>query len=696
MKRIVSISLGSSRRNYQGTTTLLGQAIDLQRIGTDGDVETAASLIDRYDGQVDAFALGEPAAMVRVGKAAYPHRALMRLAGRARHTPVVDGSRILATLGRWMVQRTAECIPDVFQGRRILFLSGVECYPLAQALEAYQPVMRFADPLLSGWGGGLALHSLRQLEHYAATVLPLLTLLPAHALDRALLPPPTRTTRNWRLDGLFQWAEVIVGRCGVLLATAPDDLSGRTVLTDDPSPGEIEALRQRGVATLVTLTPPLSEHRPFVGADVLEALVTVVQGRDGPPGEDDLLRVMMLAGWEPTIQHLTAPPLKPTFAFVIHPITPSDIFHASFMHFARYLPQRLVEWASAFAPPIYLSRMRGIRSLATGKEIEGVLLTLGSTPREIMRRPPEFTYRRLIQAARISERLGVKIMGLGAFTSVVGDGGVTVAQHSRIGITTGNALTVAVTLELMQDAVQAMGGKLEQSRVVIVGATGSIGAACARMLASTAHDVVLVAPRPERLLALQQQIGQETASARVAVATRADAYLDTADVILLATSAFNGQVIDLRRLQPGAVVCDVSRPANVSRSEAAQRADVLFIETGTMHLPGQLDVGFNINLPPGSAYACLAETALLALEGRFEDYTLGRVIEPERVQEMHRLMHKHGLRTAGLRSFGRPLTEADIAEKRGLAAARRQMDRRDAGREQSASQREQRVVLPLT
>jgi len=321
---------------------------------------------------------------------------------------------------------------------------------------------------------------------------------------------------------------------------------------------------------------------------------------------------------------------------------------------------------------MYLSKIRGIRSKATGEEVEGILLTLGTTPREMMRRPPSFTYRRLIRAARMAERMGAQLMGLGAFTSVVGDAGITVAQKVPIGITSGNSLTVAATLEAAKRAVLLMkGGRPEKVRAVVIGATGSIGAVCARLLAQAVHDVVLIAPRPERLLALKQQIEQETPGARVIAATHPDAYIGDADLIITTTSALTGKVINIDKLKPGAVVCDVARPPDVKEEDAARRPDVLVVESGEIVLPGAPDFGFDIDMPPGTAYACLSETALLAMDGKFEDYTLGRNIELDRVKEMYRLWQKHGLQLAGLRSFGVYVTDELIAEKRRLAEERR-------------------------
>jgi hypothetical protein len=99
---------------------------------------------------------------------------------------------------------------------------------------------------------------------------------------------------------------------------------------------------------------------------------------------------------------------------------------------------------------------------------------------------------------------------------------------------------------------------------------------------------------------------------------------------------------------------------------------VLVIESGEVLLPGEPNFGFDIGLPPGVAYACLAETAVLAMEERFENFTLGRNIEMEKVKEMYRLFKKHGLQLAGLHSFGRYITDEEIAQKRELADELRQ------------------------
>jgi predicted amino acid dehydrogenase len=367
----------------------------------------------------------------------------------------------------------------------------------------------------------------------------------------------------------------------------------------------------------------------------------------------------------------TAPPENAVinrFAFVIHPLNISFIHKHSLFRWSRYLPDSLVEAVAAYLPPMLVSRVTGAQSAGTGQRVEGYLISLGATPRQMMSHSAQFTYRKLNQAARMAERKGAGIMGLGAFTSVVGDAGITVARESRIAITSGNSLTVAATLEAAKQAVIKMGAQdLTRGKAMIVGATGSIGSICSRLLAQAIHDVVLVSIEPERLVSLKRQIEEETPEATVTIATSAGDLVADCDLIVTATSAFGRRIIDITRCKPGAVICDVARPPDIGEAEAALRPDVLVIESGEVLIPGDIDFGYDIGLPPKVAYACLSETALLAMDGRFEDYTVGRDITIERVKEIYRLSKKHGFALADLRSFEKYLTDTDIAQKRALA-----------------------------
>ncbi len=332
------------------------------------------------------------------------------------------------------------------------------------------------------------------------------------------------------------------------------------------------------------------------------------------------------------------------------------------------MPNAMLETVAAVFPPIFLSRITGGQSPTTGQRIEGFLFSLGATPRQMLQHSENFIYSYLTQVARMAERRGARILGLGAFTSVVGDAGVTLARRAAIPITTGNSLTVQAVIETSRRALEKMGAPaLPEARVMVIGASGSIGSACSRLLAQSTRNLALVALEPEQLAHLKSRTLAENPGCKIVVDTHSNARIAECDLIITTTSAFSQRVLDIARCRPGAVICDVARPHNISPEEAAERLDVLVVESGEVLIPGEIDFGYNIGLPPGLAYACLAETALLALEGRFEDYTLGRDISLHRVEEITGLFEKHQFQWAGLHSFGRALTDEMIAQKRQLA-----------------------------
>jgi predicted amino acid dehydrogenase len=135
--------------------------------------------------------------------------------------------------------------------------------------------------------------------------------------------------------------------------------------------------------------------------------------------------------------------------------------------------------------------------------------------------------------------------------------------------------------------------------------------------------------------------------------------LTGAQLILTVTSAIH-DVIQPEFLLPGSVICDVARPRDVSAMVAATRDDILVIDGGMVDVPGPVDFHFNFGFPPGKAYACMAETIALALEGRFEDYTLGKHLTRERVEEIDLIAKRHGFRLSGFRSFEREVSLGQI------------------------------------
>ena len=650
------------------TIDLLGQTIHLQHIGCDGDLDKMAAHIEALDGQVTAVALTGISKTLRLGKAKVAHPAAAPLFEIAQQTVVVDGAGVRAAVERWAVRLAAEAQPGIWSRKRVLMAPGLNHNGMAQALEQYAESVRYADPLV--YFALPSVPGVGSTESLARVAEPTLNQLRAYPFRR-LFPQAGESSRP-RSPKLFEWADILAGDMGGIRRYAPQQLKRKVIVVESATEEDITDLRERGVSAVVTTMPPLGHELAHLGAAVFEAcLVALRPDQTSELTENTYLNLMAQMDWKPGIQYLQPEEAGINkFAFVIHPLSTRFIYTHPKFRWTRFLPERLVERVAAYLPPMYGGRITGIQSPTTGQKVEGYLMFIGGTPRELMRHDPAFVYRRLIVASRMAERWGARLMGLGAFTSVVGDAGITVAQKADIAITSGNSLTVAATLETAKQAVVKMGNSLDdahEAKVMVIGATGSIGSVCSRLLAQAVPNIVLVAPRPEKLIALKQTIEEETPNAQVTLSTTADDYVGNCDLIVTTTTALNTRIIDITKCKPGAVICDIARPPDITEEEAALRPDVLVIESGEILLPGKPDFGMNIGLPPGVAYACLAETALLALDGRFEDYTLGRNIEIERVKEIYRLYKKHGLELSGIRSHDHFLTDEDLAKKCALA-----------------------------
>lgn len=681
MKTVISISLGSTDQDYEFKTRFLGQFFHVKRIGVGPDRDRALQLIEQWQGKADAIGLGMVGEHYLVGPHRIRNKDTARLENRATGVPVTTGSTLRRILQEWAVRHTQNELGHFFDNARVLFLDGRTDYAVAAILSEYTDNLLFADPLIQLGVPGL-LRSRKQLEYYSsltgkwplsARIEWLFKPLSATPLRELGLSPTEALLRKTLRD-----CHVVVGRFDQIERFDPGALDGKTVISPALSPQRIQVLRDRGVAMAVDYLPQLFPHP--VTENVLEAMITAALGRSAERlTQDDYLEIIESLGILPRILYPGGYRRINRFAFVIHPLSQQYLTKKQPLDWiARVSPapvMDLVEKVAAYSSPFLYSRVSGIRS-PTGDEAEGWLITVGGTPREIMAHGPEFTYRRLLEAAQLAKHLGAQIMGLGAFTKVVGDAGITVAKRAPLPITTGNSYSASGALWAAHDAVKRLGlvgigpsGKMQGSAMV-VGATGAIGSVCARLLAKAVDDLFLVSPETAKLLALKESIEHETPGARVSVSTQADRDLADMDMIVTATSGAGKRILDVLKVKPGCVITDVARPLDIPASDVAKRPDVLVIESGEIQLPGPVRMK-DIGLPPGVAYACLAETIVLALEGRFENFTLGRNIEWEKVREIYKMGLRHGMQLAAISGAKGVYTEEDLDRVAKLARTAR-------------------------
>ena len=674
MKTVIGVSLGSRRQDFEFRTRFLGHSLQVRRVGANGSLAQAARLLRQWDHKADAIGLGLVQDSGHIGASRATDGPAAGLCAEVSRAALSTGARLADIYLEWAVRHAQTTLGHIFDNTRVLFFSGLATQKLAASMAEYTPNLQFADPLLH-LGVPKLLTSLEALDLYAAGAHRVADWAPPRVLPAPLM-------RQWSqhvLRRAIVRSHVIVAPVHELDGFGLEELAGKIVVTTTVNDERLAAFKDKGVHLVIDGSPLLHGHA--LDPALLDAMILAATSKASDELlEDDYLEILAAEQLEPRLLQPCGFRRVNRFAFVIHPLS-QEYFKVlkPIEVLSRVSPPILmdsIEKVIAYAPPFVYSHVSGIRS-PTGVEAEGWLISVGGTPREIMRRSPEFTYRRLLAAAEIARKLGAQIMGLGAFTKVVGDAGATVARRAPLPITTGNSYSASGALWAAHDALLRMdllprpqGKARVRFKAMVVGATGAIGSACARLLVRAAEEVYLVSPETAKLLALKESILQQTPDARVHLSARADKDLAEMDMIVTATSGAGKKVLDILKVKPGCVITDVARPLDLPPEEVAKRPDVLVIESGEIRLPGEPKMK-NIGLPPGVVYACLAETIVLALEGRFENYTVGRAIEWEKVREIYQLGLKHGMQLAAISGVNGVFSDEDIARVRERALAER-------------------------
>lgn len=325
------------------------------------------------------------------------------------------------------------------------------------------------------------------------------------------------------------------------------------------------------------------------------------------------------------------------FAFIIHPANIDDV--ERFEPGAKGRPLRLVRKIMEWMPPFKIGEVKGVKS-KQGNQTEGWLICCPLLPRQLIRLGEDAIMDKIIGAGKIAQELGAKMVGLGGYTALVGDKGLTVAKELDVAVTTGNSYTVASVIEAIYQAAESMNADLGEATVSIIGASGSIGSACARILAGKVSRIVMNARDEQKLSQLAETL-PESNTCQIEMEMEIQKAVSQADIVIVTTSS-PGIIIDTSWLKPGAIVSDVAYPRNVPADASVQRPDILVIEGGMAKPLSEIEIIGDINHPEGVIYACMAETIILTLERKFEDYSLGDELSVEKINEISALAQKHG------------------------------------------------------
>jgi len=304
----------------------------------------------------------------------------------------------------------------------------------------------------------------------------------------------------------------------------------------------------------------------------------------------------------------------------------------------------------------------------TGKESHGLVIVSTFVP-DMLRVDLPLVFNKVIEACRVAETHQIGIAALGGFTSVAGEKfGSELQSHVNIPLTTGNTFTVSLALDGVRRACELMGVDIKKAKVCIIGGTGDIGGGCAKVLAEEAKELVLTGRIKEKVEQAVKEVKKVNGCRISGTADNQSAVRD-ADVVIAAASVTNS-IIDINFFKRGAVICDLAYPKNISYT-SCERGDILIFSGGLTHIPGEINLGFEIGLPStGTLYGCFAEAILLDLEGRYESFSYGKGhITKDKVLEIKRIGEKHGFRLSPFYWGDRLVDEKAIAQIRQKAGA---------------------------
>ncbi|MBC8440934.1 MAG: dehydrogenase [Deltaproteobacteria bacterium] len=678
MKKIINISLGPESEDYQIETEFNGQMFSIQRFGTSEDLIKAEDLLLKWNKRADVICISGikyPSTMGTEGITHKKTRELLELCERL-HTVVTTGETLYRVGQEWSIRNIQFSLGNnYFTNANVLFFSGLSNSTLAQVMSEYTDNLMFADPVIENKLPKL-LTSMKELTFYADKAhhflkkVPLGKMIPSRAKIKSL--------NTFQIKQAVKKANVLViphkGFYEYLDQCMGQDLDGKIIITNTAYDDRVDLLTQLGVEVIIDTTPQMI--KPVVGDAVIEALmIAAMNVSKGKEMKDDLLEVISEQRLDPKIIYPFEPNKRVNrFAYLIHPLNQKHLQKVKAIDMISSIaPQSMgiVEKLMAYSPPFVYSKVRGIKS-PTGVEAEGWLISIGETIDEMQNHPPEFTTAKIMKAAEKAKKMGAQVMGIAMLPKGMHGTAIEVGKHAALPITTGNSYTASTALWAAADAVRQMGltkfknGKVLKANAMVIGATGDVGSICSRLLATAFESVYIVSRNMAKLLTLQGIIQKEKPKVKLHVSTRADRYLDDMDVVVIA-SAGAKKSIDIMRVKPGCVITDITRPMIFSQKDVAKRPDVLVITGGEIQLPGQAIEMKDIGLPHGVAYAGLAETIILALEGRFEDFTKGSNTEWEKVKEIYKLGIKHGMKLSSISGVEGPLSKEDIARVKAQA-----------------------------
>ena len=656
MKHILSLAYASRNTNFDQILEFEGHKIRITQFSTGFNFNLTRELIKKYDGECDLICLSGIPHRIHLPKRDIVNPTSNKLKLSAQNTPILDGEILEEVYLPWMLRQVYLKEPELIANKKISLYCGSQFIHCLDVMKEFGSDLRLADPFYFFHMPAI-LRNKKNLEQFL--------FLTSNFLKKMNFRKETlplfSNKENILTKGLrrFFSSHIFVGTGATISNVDLDHLRGKTLIIDFLPPLLEQKLISSGVKNIITCLPPINNF-PYSNFALYEGLLQLTRNNNNPLSASEILSWVGESQLGPEVKKYgqeKSSDKKETFAFIIHPLAAKMLFKARELKWLKDYSKPLEKTAENIAsnfPGFFYGKIKGIKSEKTGKEVEGFIYAVPDTPKKLLEADTSTIYKKLVDLAYQAREDGANIIGLGAYTKIVGDAGVTVARRSPIPVTTGNSLSAASTLWAAKLAVEKIGlikkekGKW-QGTAMIVGATGSIGAVSAKVMASRWKEIILVAPRGYKLLELKNEIEKIAPETHYKIATSPEKELVAqCDLIITTTSAQGKKILEIDDVKPGCVICDVSRPFDIQEEDALKRPDVMVIASGEVQLPGKIESKVDLGLEGNVVYACLAETALLALNGTLENFTLSRNINYKKVLEIDKMAAKHGVRLSAI------------------------------------------------
>jgi len=343
--------------------------------------------------------------------------------------------------------------------------------------------------------------------------------------------------------------------------------------------------------------------------------------------------------------------VPPDYALIIHPVTEELLFHyePGMKNKPKKIIRKLLEWIK----PFKASEVDVLRS-KDGKEIRGCLVMCTLLFEQMVQLEPQFVLKKIVNAGRFAKDLGAKIIGLGAYAALIGNCGRVVENQLKLPVTTGSSYTVATFAQGVKKAASLMNISLKESKMTILGATSAIGRYCAAFFSPLVERLELYTKNLPKLDNLLLELSAY--KRKIRKSDNPEKSIRHSDIVIVTG---RGTSFDPGSLQPNSLICDATYPRTIPL-EMKKRDDIFVMESVAVSVPHEVRFNFYFGLPPGLAYPCMAEPMILALEDRFESFSLGRKIDHSKVREISELAEKHNFKMAELISFGKVVPDEEV------------------------------------